>query len=668
MSSLKKFILPTLVLFGFLLLYVHNLSRSTYGGDVGDFLSASIVMGVPHAPGYPLFTILGFLLSRINFITPAFMIGLISVFSGAFGILFFYFLSFTFTKNKLISLISSLILGFSYYYWFYSEVAEVFALNNLFAISLILIALRYSFTKNVKYLFLLSFLASLSLTNHQTIVLLFPSILVLIASTLIKDLRNPKNIVFCLLSLLAGFIPYLYVPFAAAHNPPINWDKVKDLDSFLHLILRKDYGTFKIGNFAQPTFDQRFVNLRIYFFHIITQATMPVFIISIIGAIYSLLKYKKIFLAILVAFVLSGPVFVSYAGFPLYSSFNVGVYERFLILSFVVLLMYFPFGLLAVKQLFSKLFPKKEYGVLLLLVFLIIPFSLFKYNYPKTNLSSLTVGDDLSYNLLGSLPKNSVIFLSGDTVLFNTWYIHFGRNFRQDVEVINANGPTDSKYFADAQSKYLKNNPKDKKDQNTNVKVIMEISKTRPVFSILDFQASQGDKLKWIPLGLYSKLYLDENTPTEEEYKEIIKNTWKNYKIASKSDTNLVLGSLTSSEIPLFYSNRLVRIGDFFLKEYKDEDQALAYYLKALEVDNSNPTVYQILGSYYMKNDNCSIAKLNLERAIDINPYDPFSYFFLYYTYNECYKNPQKAKQVVTDYNLRFKSDFFADLKKTIKK
>ena len=124
------------------------------------------------------------------------MIGLISAFSGAFGILFFYLLSFSFTKNKLISLISSSILGFSYYYWFYSEVAEVFALNNLFAIALILVSVRYSITKNKRYLFLLSFLMGLSLTNHQTILLLFPSILILTFTNLIKDLRNPKNIVF----------------------------------------------------------------------------------------------------------------------------------------------------------------------------------------------------------------------------------------------------------------------------------------------------------------------------------------------------------------------------------------------------------------------------------------------------------------------------------------
>lgn len=668
MSSIKKYILPLVIFLGVLILYIHNLARGTYGGDVGDLLATSIVMGVAHPPGYPLFTIFGFLLSRVHFISPAFMIGLISAVSGALGALFFYFLSLELTKSKLISIISTAILAFSYYFWFYSEIAEVFALNNLFVILLLLLAVLYALRKDIRYLFLLAFFTGLSATNHQTIIFIFPSLLILSLPNLIRDLRNPKNILYCLLLGLLGFSPYLYIPFASSHNPAINWDNVKDLNSFLRLFLRQDYGTFTIGQVSAPTLGQRFVILKIYLFDVLVQATIPVVFVSILGAVYALKNNKKIFFSFILAFILSGPFFITYAGFPFYSAFNIGVYERFIIMSFVILLMFFPFGLLLVKQVFNKVFSKKEYGIILLAAFLIIPLSLFKYNYPKTDLSGFSAGDNLGYNFLSSLPKNSVLMLSGDTVLFNTWYVHYGLGFRPDVEVVNLTGLSGSSFFAEKQMQFLKDNPKEKVDINLNTKVIMEIAKTRPVFSIMNVQLTTGKRLTWVPYGLSSRLLLNNSLPTKNLYEKQVLSLWNSYNIPDSSKNNLTLGSLTASDIPLFYSSRLIATGNYILENYKDKKNALYYFNKALETDNNNQAAYQVLGNFYVQEKKCTTAETDLKKAIDVSPFDPLSYFVLYYDYVDCLKNPSKAKSVVLQYNTLFKSNFYVDLTKTFGK
>ncbi|MDP3733183.1 MAG: DUF2723 domain-containing protein, partial [Candidatus Daviesbacteria bacterium] len=245
-------------------IYIHNLSRSVYGGDVGDLVTAASVFGVAHPPGYPLFTLLGFLLTKLPLgQTQAFLVGLISSLSAALGIAIFYLLILRLTKNALVSAISAFILAFSYLYWFYAEIAEVFALNNFFAILLFYLSISYRQTAKVRYLYLFFLSLGLSLTNHQTIIFIFPSLLILIFINFIKLIKKrPKTLILCLISFLLGFSIYLYVPIASSHNPVINWDNVKDFPSFWRLLLRQDYGTFSAGLFLQPTLLQRLVILK----------------------------------------------------------------------------------------------------------------------------------------------------------------------------------------------------------------------------------------------------------------------------------------------------------------------------------------------------------------------------------------------------------------------
>ena len=602
MTSVKKIILPLILFFCVLAIYIHNLSRATYGGDVGDLLAAASIMGVAHPPGYPLFTLIGFLLSRINLITPAFMIGLISAFSGALGALFFYLFSYRFTKSKLISLIAVLALVFSYYYWFYSEIAEVFALDNLFAIALLLLAVIYYQTKQRKYVFLLSLLAGLSLTNHQMIVLIFPSLALLSVNNLFKEKQKVKTILFCLGFFLLGLLPYLYVPLAASHNPAVNWDQVHDLNSFLRLVLRRDYGTFGIGSIGDASFAQRLVTLKLYLIGMVIQATIPVITVILLGMFYAYKKYRQIFFALLLAFLLSGPVFLLYAGFSIINSFMFGVYERFIILSFVILLMFLPFGFLFIKNLLQKFFQKEALPLLIITVFLIVPLSLFRYNYPKTNLSNLTLGETIIHDILSPLPKNSVIFLDGDTIIFNTWYLQYAKHFRADIIVINTNGPaTNNKLYQSEASKYYKTHPKEQKSQGTNINILGEISKTRQVFSSTSMEPIKNTALSWVPYGLTYELLSKQDLPSEQEYIVQTDSLWKSLH-APSGKKSFAEGNLTISDIYSYYVQGLLRTGQYFADTYKDNNKALEYYNKAIEVDPNNVGPYQALGSYYALN------------------------------------------------------------------
>lgn len=666
-SKLRQYFLPIILFFIVSLIYIHNLSRGVYGGDTGDFIAASIVMGVAHPPGYPLFTFIGFLLTRIDIFTPAFMVGLVSAISSSLSVAVFYLISLRLTKSKFISVISSLILAFNFLFWFYAEIAEVFSLNVLFSLILILLALLFSEKKKKEIFFLLTFFAGLSLTNHHTIVLIFPTIFILTFKEALKIFKKPKNIFFSFLFTLLGFSVYLYVPIASFFNPPVNWIPVNDVQSFLRLFLRSDYGTFNAGPFSAVSFAERMAGLSIYFKYLIAQFTIPTVFLILTGLIYSFKINKKIFTAILIGFLLSGPIFIGYAGFPLINAFFIGINERFFLLSSVIVLLFIPFGLKGVGEITNKILKKNTYEKLFIGIFIIIPLSLFYYNFPKTDLSNITIGNDFAYDYLSSLPKNSLFLVGGDTPLLNSWYIHYGLNYRKDITIVNINQTKTDAYYNKEKNGYLKKNPKDANDPNLRLKLLKYISQKRPVYSSETISpVGKFEKIHWVPFGLVNRFFPERDAlPSKEDYYSQTRKIWDNqryFKNFKKQEKYLARGSLILSDVPSAYANALLLTGNYILDQYGNKESAVAFFQSAEKTAPNFYKSYQILGVYYYSENECTKARDYLKKAISIYPFDKDIYYFLYSTYASCLKDTKSAKNLTTDYNNVFKSDFFKDV------
>lgn len=665
-SKIKQYFLPVFLFFVFALLYIHNASRSIYGGDVGDLVTAAKVMGVAHPSGYPLFTLLGFLLTRLNLVTPAFMVGLVSVFSASLSIVIYYFISLKIAKSKLIAFISALVLGFNYIFWFYAEIAEVFSLNTLFVLGLFFLALLVREKKDINYLYILAFFTGLSLTNHLTIVLFFPSIFILIYDKLWALIKNPKRLLTAGFFFLIGFSIYLYVFIASSHNPPVNWENVKDLDSFLRLILRKGYGTFSAGSFTPALLSQRLITLKAFSLELITQLTIPVVILIFLGLIYSFKKNKRVFLSMLIAFIISGPLFIGYAGFPLTSSFLLGVNERFTLMPCVIALIFLPFGILLYKNIFNTLFKKKSFEKLFLIVLLIIPFSLFYYNFPKTDLSKITIGDDFAYDYLIPLEKNSVLLVAGDTALLNTWYVHYALGFRSDVTVLNLNTLRGNEYYETKRDEYLKKFPKDISDPDLKLKIFEYLLASRPIFSTTAIKpVGKYDGIKWMPYGLTKKMLLkNEDYPSKDEFVNLTTSLWLNsryYKNIVKVKKSLALGNLTISEIPQSYSDALLYTGNFILTQYKDNALAEAFFKNAIATSPGYYKSYEAIGVYYLGLGNCKDAEENFQKVNSLYPFDKTNYYLLYITNSRCFNNNSEKLKIIKDYKNIFSTDFEKD-------
>ncbi len=664
---IKKHIQASILIVVVFILYLHNLSRSVYGGDVGDLVTAASLMGVAHPPGYPLFTFLGFLLTRLTFLhlPQAFLVGLISVFSAVIGVGAFYALTFQLSKNRLSSLLATAILSFSFLYWFYAEIAEVFALNSMFAILLLLVALLFRKKPTLSLLGIFSFLLGLSITNHQTIILLFPSLALLTVKPVWHMVKTAKKAIgIVCIGVLIGMLPYSYIPFAASHHPIVNWDNVHDLRSFLHLVLRQDYGTFQAGIFEKPTLLQRLVTLKVYSLYLISQVTIPVVLVSFLGFVTLWKKERIVSIALFLAFLLSGPVFIAYAGFPLTGSFILGVYERFFLLSSIVLLIPFSVGILWIATRLSSILSRKIYISVFQLVFFLIPLALLLYNFPKTDLSSVMVGDTYAEDLLNSLPQNSLLVFSGDTLVFNTWYVHYVRHVRPDITLYNFGGEVQNASSRLTPIQRVENK------LNTLVATLIENAKERPVFSsVLLEPTNDRKKITWIPYGLVYKLSSSsDGLPGKDAYVPDQKRLWSMFHLPTQEEMKKnVFHNLTIAAFPTAFSDAALTTGTFIYTKYADSEDAMSYYQKALALDPGNAKAYETLGAYYVGvSGKCSEVVGNLSKSLYLNPFEKLPYFLLYATYKDCYHRMDIAKKIALQFNTVFQQDFTKEMKNQV--
>lgn len=201
---------------GLFALYWFGRSRSFGAGDSAQHVLCAVTWGVPHPPGYPLQTALGWLWSRLFADHGAAVNGLSGLFAaGAAAVL--YLLLRRERVRPAAALVAAGFMAFSPLFWYYSLVAEVRALNDLLALGAALFALEWSRSGRVRSLYAFAVLLGLGISHHPTFVLLLPAFAVWLAA------KRPKPRAAGLaagLALAALVAPYALLRARLAWSAP----------------------------------------------------------------------------------------------------------------------------------------------------------------------------------------------------------------------------------------------------------------------------------------------------------------------------------------------------------------------------------------------------------------------------------------------------------------
>jgi hypothetical protein len=455
-------------------------------GDGTELATAAHVLGVPHPTGYPLYMILLFLWSHLlGFLEPIFATTLfnglcIALTSGLTAAIALRILRELFPQgpDKALVLGSAalgLLLPVTRFAWGSTLVTEVYSLQLLLTVAVIISALRFLDHPTLKRFLILFTLAGLGLAHHR--LNLFPAFCAFVI--LVLNLKKlPRNWILSATSLLilAPIAIHLYLPIRANANPAINWGNTRTIAAAIQHARGGDYIGQRFlrpipGASFTPALYREFALLQSgqYLADLATlwgspiRREMPVFhqptrrifhlpkningwLLSIVTL--ALLCYSTIILlrsgpqsfriVCLITPVVGGTLLTGY----LYNIFDVRDYNLAFTWAAALLI---PLGaaILVHRHLFL---PRQwSFSPQLGFAFLLAPAIIFFGNLPEARqarvlsteaelMASLVLPDDPQV-----FPQNSILITTGDSDIFLAWYQQIVRGIRPDVLIFGGN-------------------------------------------------------------------------------------------------------------------------------------------------------------------------------------------------------------------------------------
>lgn len=437
----SKILSPALVFFFSFIIYFFTASQDIDFTDSGELAAVATTLGIAHPTGYPLFTLLSHLWSKIPLpFSNIHSLNLFASFSTALSAVMFsqiMLLLFNFSKvptepkksqikniprnyfSLLMTVSAGLFYAFASLIWQQAVIFEVYSLQ-LLLINLTIFFLLKAFLelRHTKYYFFSALLLGLGFSNHLTSVLLVPAFLFLFLFHSGKFELDRKKIITAFLILIPFFIGlslYIYLPLRSASAPLFDWGGVsRGLDKFLYHVQGKQYQVwmFAGGNTISENFSKFIAILP-------SQFAMGIGLIPLIWGIIKLWKANKLILLFLALLVFS----------CLFYTLNYSIHdiETYFATAFIALLILSCFGFYHLALKIGKFYP----------AIIILPVMSLILNYSSNDKSYYFPVREYTKNLAKHLEPNAIIISAQwDYWCSAFWYMQQVEGFRPDIVLL----------------------------------------------------------------------------------------------------------------------------------------------------------------------------------------------------------------------------------------
>ncbi|MEM7343108.1 MAG: DUF2723 domain-containing protein [Chloroflexota bacterium] len=219
--------------------------------------------GLPHSPGYPLYTIFSNLFVRLLGFIPGLMdtsvvwrVSFWSTTTSLLTLILAYFIVRKLTEDRVAALIAASILGVSFIFWRGAIMAEVYSLNALIFALTYWLALVWRQTPKQRWLIVLGLVIGAGVVHHRTAFILPPTMALWVLLTYVKPTwQNPFGegrqawlTAFRQVALLAGvalipLLSYLYLPWVSRTQAGQTWlyADASDWNTFWFVVLTREW-------------------------------------------------------------------------------------------------------------------------------------------------------------------------------------------------------------------------------------------------------------------------------------------------------------------------------------------------------------------------------------------------------------------------------------------
>lgn len=404
--------------------------------DSGELVTAAYYLGVAHPTGYPAFVLLGWLFSHLPIgENIAFRVNLLSAVAASVAVTLLALLALRVGRHwptpagAMGAAAGALLLAFSPMFWSQAVVTEVYALNALFVLLLLLIQeSRLRDPGALGSVGLLGLVLGAGAANHITILLLAPGTVPRLWP-LVKHSPTGalRGLVLLGGGLLLGLSLYLLLPLRAGTAPPFaSWGDVQSPQAFLDHITAAAYRPSLFSLPPELALSKVPALARL----LLEQFGWAGYCLALLG-IWSMARQDKGLLASWTCSVLL------YVGFAL----NYPVLD-----SQVYLMPFFVLTALAIGQGTAMLFAEvadrasARTGSTLALGLLVAALLAggFLTSRPNVDRSQDWEAWDYAKATLDALPEGALLAAREDKHTFSLWYLQYVEGYRRDVVIVDA--------------------------------------------------------------------------------------------------------------------------------------------------------------------------------------------------------------------------------------
>ena len=608
---MKRITAPVSVFAILLAMYLWTLVPGNFWIDSAAFSTCNVILGLPHSPSFPLYTVLGRVFGLL-FTDPAAASNVYSAAaSAATGVVLFYLIRLFLARlgalknhRTIVAICGALFAGFSLPLWQSSVRAEVYALQTLLAFLTIYLIVHAMTNEDggsrLRPALLAVFMQGLSFANHSLLALITVP---LFAVLIWKTYREVPGILFwkvigwsaVLFAIAISF--YLYLPVRANQDPAINSGRPTTIAATINAITRSGEDYIPASSIPEPKYFSRAGRLSVFIF----EQTGGLILLGLTLAIIAAFDKKRRLLWMLFAPAIVGFAITIWAADFQMFNFDIVAYSG---ISLALIIAAAFIGLYLTIEKYYDRIPIRQ---IVPFVFVLMAFFELYGNLYAADLSATRGPDIAAEAILQFAPDRALLLVNEDDIVLPLWYHCFALHKRPDVAIISAGALYRPDYREQVKHLYpdIVFPAAFKQRKITDMKLALaelcQLNKShRPIQ--IQFGVPGIDAKNLYPDGLLFR-YTEQDISGAQSAESIAKIL------------ELVTGNATDLLTIEFVARNAFNYGAYF-DRIGQSDEARLFFQYAIEIDADNPEYLLRLGIAMLNAGRQADAMLLLEQAV----------------------------------------------------